>query len=186
MANFLYVDRSNVWIEGMHVRAVVEGRARDIRTAQQKNLTARWNMDFGRLLSFAGGNRPEIGRAVLYGSRPPPSDSIWAAAERVGFEVIVYDRNIANKEKKIDTKITTDMISDSFRLMRPGQDELTLVAGDRDYVPPIEDLIGRGFNVHVCFWDHAGQELKDVCSSFTSLNAHMDLLTFVETASRGR
>jgi hypothetical protein len=32
-----------------------------------------------------------IGRAVLYGSRPPPNDSLWAATERKGFEVVVHD-----------------------------------------------------------------------------------------------
>ena len=30
MANFLYVDNSNVWIEGMHVAAVKSGMAPDI------------------------------------------------------------------------------------------------------------------------------------------------------------
>ncbi len=33
MSNFLYVDNSNVWIEGMHVSAVVQGIAPDIWSA---------------------------------------------------------------------------------------------------------------------------------------------------------
>lgn len=86
MANYLYVDNSNVWIEGMHVAAVLNGLAPDIWTAlEHKICDYSWKLDFGRLLEFAGGDRAEIGRAVLYGSKPPPNDSLWAAAQRQGF-----------------------------------------------------------------------------------------------------
>ncbi len=77
----------------------------------------------------------QVGRAVLYGSRPPRNDSLWAAAQRQGFDVVVYDRNIRNKEKKVDTSISTDISCDSYELMNPENDEITLVAGDSDYVP---------------------------------------------------
>jgi len=99
MANFLYVDNSNVWIEGMRVCAVEKGIALDIWTAQQKDISAKWSIDFGRLFEFAGGET-SVGRATLYGSKPPRNDSLWKAAEKNGFKVIVFDRNIANKEKK--------------------------------------------------------------------------------------
>ena len=36
--------------------------------------------------------------------------SVWQAAERQGFDVIVYDRNVANHEKKIDTDILRELI----------------------------------------------------------------------------
>src|SRR5258708_34696156 len=132
MRNFLYVDNSNVWIEGMHVSAVAKGIAPDIWTAQQQKICDySWKIDFGRLFEFAGGKESEVGRAMLYGTRPPPNDTLWAAAERKGFEVVVYDRNIAGREKKIDTKIATDITADSYELMRPeAGDEITLVAGD--------------------------------------------------------
>lgn len=58
------------------------------------------------------GEQSSVSRAVLYGSRPPANDSVWRAAEAQGFEVVVYDRNAANREKKIDTKIVTDLIGD--------------------------------------------------------------------------
>ncbi len=97
-----------------------------------------WKMDFGRLFNFAGGEEEsEVGRAVLYGTRPPPNDSLWAVAKKKGFEVVVYDRNIAGREKKIDTKIATDIIADSFQLMNPKRDQITLVAGDSDHVPTV-------------------------------------------------
>ena len=175
MSNFLYVDNSNVWIEGMRVSAVESGMAPNMATAEQEQLTdTSWKVDFGRLHDFAGGS--DIGRAVLYGSRPPANDTLWAIARSKGFEVVVHDRNFSNREKKVDTSIATDMVSDSFTMMTAGSDEVTLVAGDSDYVPTIENLRGRGFVVHVVFWDHASGELKQAATNFISLNAYLEHL----------
>lgn len=178
MANFLYVDNSNVWIEGMHVAAVVSGLAPDIWTAQQGRVCDYgWKLDFGKLLAFAGGDRADIGRAVLYGSKPPPNDSLWNAAEKQGFEVVVHERSkFSGQEKKVDTNIATDVTADSFELMNPTKDEITLVGGDSDYVPTVERLRQRGFQFYVCFWDHAARELREAASSFVSLNAYLEHL----------
>lgn len=175
MANFLYVDHSNVWIEGMHVAAVAAGQAPNIWDAQRLRITVPWRADFGKLYEFAGGDRREVARAVLYGSRPPPNDSLWRIAERKGFEVVVHDRNAANREKKIDTSIAADIVADSYERMRPG-DEVTLVAGDADYVPVVEKLVARSFGFHVVFWEHASRELREIATTFTALNAHLDVL----------
>ena len=177
MKNFLYVDNSNVWIEAMHVAAVKNGLAPDLQTALDKNVCDHsYKVDFGRLFQFAGGKKVEVGRAVLFGSRPPPNDSLWAAASAQGFEVVVYDRNVKGREKKIDTSIVTEMVTDSFRLMDAKCDEITLVAGDGDYVPAIESLRQRGFTFHVVFWGHASRELRDAASKFVNLNSYFDLL----------
>ena len=152
--NFLYVDNSNVWIEGMHVSAVQIGLAPDIWTAQNANMCDHdWKIDFGRLYGFAGGQTSEVGRAVLFGSRPPPNDTLWEIARSKGFEPIVYDRNIRNREKKVDTSIATEIMADSYERMSAERDEITLVAGDSDFVPTVQNLRGRGFTVHVMFWD---------------------------------
>jgi len=177
MSNFLYVDNSNVWIEGMHVSAVANGHAPDIWHAQQQRICDyNWKIDFGRLFEFAGGQEADVGRAVLYGSRPPLNDTLWAAAKRKGFEVVVYDRNAANREKKIDTQISTDVTADSYELMDPARDEITLVAGDTDYVPTVERMRKRGFQFHVVFWDHASHELREACSRFVPLNQYLEYL----------
>lgn len=174
MANFLYVDNSNVWIEGMHVAAVENGLAPTIWDAMENKVCDNsWRLDFGKLYEFAGGEKKDVGRAVLYGSRPPKNDSLWSQAEKRGFEVIVYDRNASNKEKKIDTSIAADMVADSFELMKPQQDEVTLVCGDRDLVPAVERVRKRGIQVDVVFWDHCANELKGVASNFISLNQHL-------------
>jgi uncharacterized LabA/DUF88 family protein len=60
--------------------------------------------------------------------------------------------------------------------MQPGTDEITLVAGDADYVPTAERVRKRGIEFHVVFWDHAARELKDVASKFISLNPYLNHL----------
>jgi uncharacterized LabA/DUF88 family protein len=175
MANFLYVDNSNVWIEGMHVAAAAHGLAPDIWSAVTNRICdPAWRIDFGKLHQLTGGDHVE--RAVLYGSRPPANDGLWSIAQKGGFEVVVHDRNVANREKKIDTTITRDITKDSYERMKSGIDQVTLVAGDGDYVPIAEDLIERGFTFEVAFWEHASHELKAACSKFISLNPNLEHL----------
>jgi uncharacterized LabA/DUF88 family protein len=178
MSNLLYVDNSNVWIEGMHVAAAQRGHAPDVWSAVQNRICDyNWKLDFGKLFQFAGGDKADVKRAALFGSRPPKNDSLWTAAERNGFDVIVYDRNIAGREKKIDTDVVATMIEDSYEILTVGQDEITLVSGDADYVPAIEKLKKRGIPVHVVFWAHASRELKDAATRFVSLDPFLEHLS---------
>jgi uncharacterized LabA/DUF88 family protein len=175
VANFLYVDNSNVWIEGMHVSAVAKGIAPDIWTAMESKIVDYgWKMDFGKLYEFADGD--PTGCSNLYGSRPPANDSLWAVAKAKGFDVTVHDRNASNREKKVDTTIARDIMKHSFERMKAGTDTVTLVAGDADYVPVVEDVVSRGIRFDVVFWDHASGELKRAASKFIPLDPHLDYL----------
>ena len=177
MATHIYVDNSNVWIEGMHVSAVAKGMAPDIWAAcEQRICDSDWKLDFGRLFQFAGGSN--VGRALLVGSRPPPNDSVWKSAESQGFEVIVHDRNASNKEKRVDTEIATQILDDSYQIITAVDDVVTLVSGDADYIPVIESLSKRNIPVEVCFWDHASPALKAAASKFISLNQYLDHLNY--------
>lgn len=180
MAEYVYVDNSNVFIEGKRVSAVTRGLARDMREAFEKRVTDHdYAVDFGKLHTFVAGNDPaKIRRAALFGSRPPPNDSLWKIAERAGFETIIEDRNVQNREKKIDTGIVTMMMRDAYKLVNPREDVITLVAGDGDYVPSFTALRQDGFRVELVFWDHASKELKDACDKFTSLNPHLGFLAY--------
>lgn len=159
----------------MHVAAFVHGMAPSVWSAVTNRIVDyTWKIDFGKLHEFAGGG--DIGRAVLYGSRPPANDSLWNVAKHQGFEVVVHDRNVVNREKKIDTTIVRDITKDSYERIKPGVDEVTLVAGDGDYLPVVEDLIERGIKFDVAFWEHANHELKSSCSKFISLNPYLEHL----------
>ncbi|HVB82544.1 MAG TPA: NYN domain-containing protein [Candidatus Binataceae bacterium] len=172
--DWIYVDNSNVFIEGQRVSAVSKGMALDIYDAMNNRvLDFSYKMSFGKLYEFvAGTDRKQIARAMLFGSRPPPNDAIWNMAKKAGFEVIVHDRNVANKEKKIDTGIVAAMSRDAYRNAKP-DDVFTIVAGDKDYMPAVEQMRADEFRVDVVFWEHAATELKNACSKFISLNPHL-------------
>jgi uncharacterized LabA/DUF88 family protein len=98
--------------------------------------------------------------------------------ERHGFKVNTFDRNAAGKEKKVDVAIAHQMTKDAYSgVIAPKVDEITLVAGDKDFVPVVEDLVSNNFIVHVVFWGHAAAELKTTATKFINLNSYLDLLT---------
>ncbi len=179
MARFIYVDNSNVFIEGQRVAAVSNGNALDIQDAIRRQIfDPGYRLDFGKLYEFVASNGDtDTGRAMLFGSRPPPNDSLWAIAESAGFELVIEDRNVANREKKIDTGIVTAMLEHAFTQADTSEDKFILVAGDGDYVPAVTCLVKRGFTVDVVFWQHASRELKTACSSFIEMDPHFEYLS---------
>ena len=180
VAELVYVDNSNVSIEGKRVKAVQSGLAMNIYDAMNNRiLHPTYKLDFGRLHHFiAGDEELNIKRCMLFGSRPPPNDSLWESARRAGFEVKVEDRNVQNKEKKIDTGIVAAMTKDAYTICDAASDTITLVAGDGDFVPAVVQLVEDGFSVEVVFWNHASRELKDACSKFISLDPILSHLAY--------
>ncbi|MBH8577447.1 NYN domain-containing protein [Nostocaceae cyanobacterium CENA369] len=70
----------------------------------------------------------------------------------------------------------TAMMRDAYTKMDKGEDVITLVAGDGDFIPAIEALRNDGFTIELFFWNHAAQELKDACNRFVELDPHLDRL----------
>ncbi|HHF3105185.1 TPA: NYN domain-containing protein [Vibrio alginolyticus] len=184
MKSYTYIDNSNVFIEAQRVAAVNKGMALSISDAiETRAFDFSYKLDYGKLYEyFCGDNDSEIGCAKLWGS-PPPSDSFWNMVERKGFEVVTYDRNAAGKEKKVDVAIAHAITKDAYTqvIKEKSNSEIVLVAGDKDYVPVLEDLKEQGFRVVVVFWDHAAKELKDCASKFISLNQWHDYLQLEST-----
>jgi len=114
MAKFIYVDNSNLWIEGKHISAVKKGKASSIREALTKNICDNsFRIDYGKLTNLIAGTQNDVSRALLVGSVPPPQDSLWEQIKQRGYEVIKYSRNLNNHEKKVDTTILTNMLKDN-------------------------------------------------------------------------
>lgn len=178
--NYTYVDNSNIFVEGSRASAVAKGLAGAATYVQAMNnhvTDKTWQPDYGKLHQFACGDKSEIGCAKLWGS-PPPSDSFWKMVEHKGFEVKTYEKNFAGKEKKVDVAIAHQITKDVYSgKIRKGIDEVTLVAGDKDFVPVVEDLVENGYIVHVVFWDNVAPELRAACSRFTSLNPFLNHLS---------
>jgi uncharacterized LabA/DUF88 family protein len=93
--------------------------------------------------------------------------------------VEVFSRNVANKEKQVDSSIVTTMLDDSHEHMEPGRGDMAvLVAGDGDFVPSMRSLQRRGLRVRVVFWKHAtSRELRDTADEFVELDPLFDRLT---------
>ncbi|MFI5300352.1 MAG: NYN domain-containing protein [Polyangiales bacterium] len=172
MKNYTYVDNSNVFIEGQRVSAVAKGQARNIYEAMNSGLLDHgWNIDYGKLHKIVCGPAEEIGGANLWGS-PPPSDSFWKMVESHGFKVTTYEKSLSGKEKKVDVAIAHRMTKDAYTLIDRGTSGITLVSGDKDFVPVVADLRSEGFTVIVAFWSHAAEELKASATAFFDLNPH--------------
>ena len=172
---FIYVDNSNFWIEGSRLSAVKKGMAKNLREASDNGvLDKSWRFDFGRLLEFSSSN---IQKAVLFGSRPPETDTIWNSAKSKGFEVVALDRHhITHKEKKVDTLICTQITSDMYEFMHEG-DEVILYSGDADLTVVKKFLKNKNIKFSICFWSHASNQTKSAADSFINLDDFFDYLS---------
>jgi hypothetical protein len=169
MTTYSYIDNSNIYIEGCRVSAVKKGMAKTIVDAMNQMIVDHtWQLDYGKLYQFICGSDAV---ARLWGS-PPPGDSFWNMLHRQGFNPTVYERNFANKEKKVDVAIASRMTKDAYTIIDKIKDEILLVAGDSDYVPTVSDLVSEGFKVEVVFWDHAARELRQTATKFISLDQY--------------
>jgi hypothetical protein len=170
MTTYVYVDNSNLYIEGCRVSAVNKKLAKNIYDAMNNHIVdMTWQIDYGKLYEFLCGDDAV---ARLWGS-PPPGDSFWKMVDRKGFQSTVYERNAGNKEKKVDVAIGAAMTKDAYTKVDKAKDEILLVAGDSDYEPVITDLKAEGYKVEVAFWDHASGEIKKLVDpGFISLNTH--------------
>ncbi len=185
MALFVYVDYSNVWIEGMRVSAVRRGMAPSPAVAMRDHITDQsWRLDFGRLYEAVCPDDLSIGRSSLFGSRPPADDSLWAVARARGFEVTVFDRNAFNKEKGVDMEMGAQIIDDSYQWMKPERDDrVVLVSGDQDFLPIVGRLHVRGIETTAVFWEHAtAGNLRNGVDSFAPLDPLFDHLTWRPSA----
>lgn len=178
MGEYVYVDYSNLFIEGQRTSAVYNSQAGSITEAMAtKTIDQNYRIDLNQLYHLLAGVRPkEMRRVVLFGSESQPTDWLWALAQKAGFETIVHTRNAANKEKRVDASLITELLRDAYKTAQPG-DTFRLVTGDGDYVPAIQRLVEDGFHVEVIFWNHASHGLKQACSSFTSIGNRLTWLS---------
>jgi len=98
---YVFVDNSNLWIEGKKVAG------RHSKPAVPSNY--RYRIEYGKLLEHVLDGRELAAVPKLYGSEPPPNDSVWKIIRAKGFDVKVFKRNIYNKEKGVDMRMGLDM-----------------------------------------------------------------------------
>lgn len=170
----LFVDNSNVLLEGRRfAKMKSEGRRKLGRF-----LDNSYEIDWGKFLYVVKetDSRALADVPYLYGSRPPPNDSVWQRIRDDGFDVKVFDRNIRNKEKGVDMEMGMD-IAERLHTVRPPK-TIVLAAGDADYVPVVTRAQSKGWSVEVWFWSNVAAELRKAATRFCPLDAQFDFLRF--------
>lgn len=175
--NFTYIDNSNLFVEGCRVAAVRKHLpgARTISDAMSNRVVdVTWRLDYERLREFVRDTKADW-KIALWGST---NDQLSASIERTGIKVVNFRRNSSGKEKRVDVAIAHAITKDAYSgLIRRGEDEITLIAGDSDFVPVVDDLVSAGHLVDVVFWSHAARDLKNAASRFIRLDPFHALIS---------
>ena len=157
---YVFVDNSNIWIGGKQIA----GQQRKPRIPSN----GRYRIDYGRLLEYILDGRDLADVPRLYGSEPPPNDSVWKVIRARGFTVKVFKRNIFNREKGVDMQMGLDI----GRLILTSKPDgpIAIVAGDADFIPVVDEAHKAGWKVEVWYWSNCAGDLKNAVDRFESLN----------------
>ena len=146
---YVFIDDSNLWIEGQKV----QGKA--LRDA---DIDPRFRVDLGRFIKMVTSER-SIAEAFLYGSIPPPNDSVWEAARKKNFNVKIFQRSFRGKEKEVDVTMSSDITEQVMELKYSQQNisdpVFVIVTGDRDLKTPISKALKQCFSVELWSWNQS-------------------------------
>ncbi|EXK24131.1 hypothetical protein FOMG_19129 [Fusarium oxysporum f. sp. melonis 26406] len=168
-ACFFFVDDSNIWIEAQKFAA--SGNSHMPKLADSDR-DPRLRIDIGKLINTLCDDRQQCS-SFLYGSRPPPNDSVWEAFKKCKFQTKIYDRS-RGKEKEVDHSMAADLAFHAAKLDdKPEKVNTTFVVitGDRDMLPPIKVVLGCGIRVELWAWK------SGVSREFLKLSALEPLLS---------
>lgn len=157
---FVFVDNSNVWIEGKKFSG------RKSKPPVESNYLYR--IEYGKLLQHVLEGRDLAAIPKLYGSEPPPNDSVWNIIRSKGYDVKVFKRNIFNKEKGGDMRMGLDI--GRLLLTEKTPATVAIVAGDADFVQVVDDAHGGGWKIEAWYWSNCANDLKKAVDRFESLN----------------
>ena len=151
----IYIDNSNLWIQGQKTYA--EKKGYDV------TYDPTWRFDVGRLTGVLTGKSRLQGKAKhfevkvhLYGSTPPPVDTVWEAIESHDVEVSTFARSTwSGREKQVDMAMGVQSARQALKdKMRGIQSEFIFVSGDRDLYSAVSEIVDDGIPVHVWSWDN--------------------------------
>ena len=177
---YIFVHQSNLWIEAKKFYGERKG-------FEVEDFRAR--IDMGRLADVIGGDR-KVTKGMLYGSEPPPVDTVWTKIRERGWKVDTSQRDRhTGKEKQVDTKLVTEVIHLAYTTPKHERTTIVLVTGDANVIPAIEGVLRQErWKVEVYMWDHAisNQLVKFARShsdrvKISGLNAYVDQVTFINT-----
>ncbi|XP_068754085.1 uncharacterized protein [Montipora capricornis] len=171
---FIYVDNSNVWIEGKKLAA----KQQKLKCLEDP----RMRLDIGKVADVVANGRHVVW-GVLYGSEPPPIDTVWNIIRTFGWKVVTNKRStIQNKEKQVDQQLVADIIA-LVCDKDIAKGKIAVISGDADVIPAIKE--GEGWSFEIWMWDSAiSTGLKDLADkkpellTISTLDSHLESISF--------
>ena len=167
---YVFVDNSNLWIEAK------KASGRRSRPSVPSNRFYR--IEYGKLLLHVLDGRDLAAVPKLYGSEPPPNDSVWKMIRLKGFDVKVFKRNIFNREKGVDMRMGLDIVRLVLTTKPPST--VAIVAGDADFIQVVDDAHAEGWKVEAWYWANAAGDLKKAVDRYENLASALNDVGFEE------
>ena len=145
---WIFVDDSNIWIEAKKLQS----KLKSFKTCEDH----RVRIDMGKLADVIADGRV-VKQGVLYGSEPPPVDTVWNKIRERGFRVDPQRRSrITGKEKQIDTKLVAEVTSTAIKTPPDERTTIVVVTGDADVIPALKEVLKEErWKVEVYMWRQA-------------------------------
>ena len=147
---WIFADNSNIWIEAMKNASKLKGYSCE--------KDHRLRIDVGRLMDVVAGKR-EVKEATIYGSRPPPLDTVWKKMRERKWRVKVKDRSsVTRREKEVDSQLVVDVTYIACKTPLDSQGTIIIISGDRDMCPAIQKLLedkSSCWKVETYVWSNA-------------------------------
>ena len=140
---YIFMDHSNTWIE-----------AKKIKASGEYTQDSRIRLEAGKLISCVTRERL-MAAAELYGSEPPPLDSVWDSYGEKGWKITAHQRSSwTGKEKCVDTHLVAD-ITDLVGNVSIGKHTIAIISGDEDVLPAVRKALAKHWKVEVHFWERS-------------------------------
>ncbi len=143
---WIFADDSNIWIEAMKLK----GKQKGFKTKTDPRL----RIDVGKLADQIAADHP-VAKGVLFGSEPPPVDTVWEnIREKKNWEVRTPHRNaITNKEKQVDTMLVAEVTERAIKTPKHERTTIVLVTGDADVIPAVDQVLKEeGWKIEIYMW----------------------------------
>ena len=139
---FIFVDDSNIWIGAKKL------------AADKMNLKCeedpRLRLDIGKVTDVVADDR-KVAWGVLYGSEPPPIDSVWQKIRKCGLKVNVTKRStFTEREKQVDQQMVTDITKLVSSNIFKGK--IMMVSGDADMIPAVNESLRKKWSTEIWMW----------------------------------
>lgn len=147
-------DNSNLWIEGKkHAACIAKSESKE---------DPGWRIHVGNLFKTVLKKR-KLALFRIFGSTPPPTDSVWEVFEEGGISVDTSERSSwTRKEKRVDSRFQSLLIWEAGFFDHWAQEKRAahrtcyiIIGGDGDYSDCVKLALESGIKVEVWSWSWA-------------------------------